>query len=59
MTRCWRCTVRCRHRSGYASQHLVMLTLWNNATFDAEPISVKDIAALLRMDSATLSPILN
>ena len=35
-----------------------MLTLWNNAKSDAEPLSVKDIAALLQMDSATLSPML-
>jgi MarR family transcriptional regulator, organic hydroperoxide resistance regulator len=34
-----------------------MLTLWNNAKSDAEPLSVKDIAALLQMDSATPSPI--
>jgi DNA-binding MarR family transcriptional regulator len=39
-------------------QHLVMLTLWNNAKSDAEPLWVKDIAALLQMDSATLSPML-
>ena len=35
-----------------------MLTLWDNAKFDREPLSVKDIAALLQMDSATLSPML-
>jgi DNA-binding MarR family transcriptional regulator len=39
-------------------QLLVMLTLWNNAKSDAEPLSVKDTAALLQMDSATLSPML-
>ena len=39
-------------------QYLVMLTLWDNAKFDREPLSVKDIAALLQMDSATLSPML-
>jgi DNA-binding MarR family transcriptional regulator len=39
-------------------QYLVMLTLWDNAKSDAEPLSVKDIAALLQMDSATLSPML-
>ena len=39
-------------------QYLVMLTLWDNAKFDGEPLSVKDIAALLQMDSATLSPML-
>ena len=39
-------------------QYLVMLTLWDNAKSDAKPLSVKDIAALLQMDSATLSPML-
>jgi MarR family transcriptional regulator, organic hydroperoxide resistance regulator len=39
-------------------QYLVMLTLWDNAKSGAEPLSVKDIAALLQMDSATLSPML-
>lgn len=39
-------------------QYLVMLTLWDNAKSDTEPLSVKDIAALLQMDSATLSPML-
>jgi MarR family transcriptional regulator, organic hydroperoxide resistance regulator len=39
-------------------QYLVMLTLWDNAKSDAEPLSVKDIAAVLQMDSATLSPML-
>ena len=39
-------------------QYLVMLTLWDNAKFDEEPLSVKDIAALLQMNSATLSPML-
>jgi DNA-binding MarR family transcriptional regulator len=37
-------------------QYLVMLTLWDRS--NAEPLSVKDIAALLQMDSATLSPML-
>ncbi|BDB39739.1 MULTISPECIES: MarR family winged helix-turn-helix transcriptional regulator [Mycobacterium] len=39
-------------------QYLVMLTLWDNAKSDGNPLSVKDIAALLQMDSATLSPML-
>jgi MarR family transcriptional regulator, organic hydroperoxide resistance regulator len=39
-------------------QYLVMLTLWDNLRSDREPLSVKDIAALLQMDSATLSPML-
>jgi MarR family transcriptional regulator, organic hydroperoxide resistance regulator len=39
-------------------QYLVMLTLWDNAKFNREPLSVKDIAAVLQMDSATLSPML-
>src|SRR5262245_27356625 len=37
-------------------QYLVMLTLWDNAKSGGKPLSVKDIAALLQMDSATLSP---
>jgi len=39
-------------------QYLVMLALWDNAKSGGEPQSVKDIAALLQMDSATLSPML-
>lgn len=39
-------------------QYLVMLTLWDNLKSDQELLSVKDIAALLQMDSATLSPML-
>jgi len=39
-------------------QYLVMLALWDNAKADGAPLSVKDIAALLQMDSATLSPML-
>ena len=39
-------------------QYLVMLTLWDNAKSNREQLSVKDIAALLQMDSATLSPML-
>jgi DNA-binding MarR family transcriptional regulator len=39
-------------------QYLVMLTLWDNLKSDQHPLSVKDIAALLQMDSATLSPML-
>ena len=39
-------------------QYLVMLTLWDNLKSDQEPLSVKNIAALLQIDSATLSPML-
>ena len=39
-------------------QYLVMLTLWDNAKANGEPLSVKDIAGSLQMDSATLSPML-
>jgi MarR family transcriptional regulator, organic hydroperoxide resistance regulator len=39
-------------------QYLVMLALWDNAKADGPPLSVKDIAGLLQMDSATLSPML-
>jgi DNA-binding MarR family transcriptional regulator len=39
-------------------QYLVMLALWDNAKAKGEPLAVKDIAALLQMDSATLSPML-
>jgi DNA-binding MarR family transcriptional regulator len=39
-------------------QYLVMLTLWDNAKANSEPLSVKDIAGTLQMDSATLSPML-
>lgn len=39
-------------------QYLVMLALWDNAKTDRGPLSVKDIAALLQTDSATLSPML-
>ena len=39
-------------------QYLVMLTLWDNSKTGGEPLSVKDVAALLQMDSATLSPML-
>ena len=39
-------------------QYLVMLALWDNAKGAGEPLSVKDIAWLLQMDSATLSPML-
>lgn len=43
-------------------QYLVMLALWDNANGDtesgAEPLSVKQIAALLQLDSATTSPML-
>src|SRR6478735_6425232 len=39
-------------------QYLVMLTLWDNAKSHGEPLSVKEIAGLLQMDSATLSPML-
>ena len=39
-------------------QYLVMLALWDNAKANGGPLSVKDIAALLHLDSATLSPML-
>src|ERR1700736_6134709 len=39
-------------------QYLVMRTLWDHATTNGEPLTVKDIAGLLQMDSATLSPML-
>ena len=39
-------------------QYLVMLALWDNAKANGEPLTVKDIAGLLQMDSATLSPML-
>src|SRR6202051_3626192 len=39
-------------------QYLVMLALWDNANSGDKPLSVKDIAGLLQLDSATLSPML-
>lgn len=39
-------------------QYLVMLALWDNAKAGGNPLSVKEIATLLQMDSATLSPML-
>ncbi|CAN5665566.1 MarR family transcriptional regulator [soil metagenome] len=39
-------------------QYLVMLALWDHAKAKQDPLSVKQIAALLQMDSATLSPML-
>ena len=43
-------------------QYLVMLALWDNAKAAGKPdgkqLSVKDIAASLQLDSATLSPML-
>jgi len=41
-------------------QYLVMLALWDHrkATADRFPLSVKQIAGALQMDSATLSPML-
>src|SRR6516164_3277464 len=42
-------------------QYLVMLTLWDHQKASSEqrkPLSVKEIAAMLQMDSATLSPML-
>jgi DNA-binding MarR family transcriptional regulator len=39
-------------------QYLVMLSLWDNVRSGGEPLSVKEIAGLLQMDSATLSPML-
>ncbi|CAM2838711.1 MarR family transcriptional regulator [Mycobacterium intermedium] len=40
------------------AQYLVMLALWDNAKSDGNPLSVKDIAKALQLDSATLSPML-
>ena len=42
-------------------QYLVMLTLWDHqkaSSGQQKPLSVKEIAATLQMDSATLSPML-
>ena len=42
-------------------QYLVMLALWDHqktSTTDSSPLSVKQIAAALQLDSATLSPML-
>jgi MarR family transcriptional regulator, organic hydroperoxide resistance regulator len=42
-------------------QYLVMLTLWDHqkgSSSQHKPLSVKEIAATLQMDSATLSPML-
>jgi DNA-binding MarR family transcriptional regulator len=40
-------------------QYLVMLTLWDHQkSGQHQPLSVKEIAATLQMDSATLSPML-
>jgi len=39
-------------------QYLVMLALWDNEKSSPQPMSVKQIAALLQMNSATLSPML-
>jgi DNA-binding MarR family transcriptional regulator len=39
-------------------QYLVMLALWDNEKSSSPPLSVKQVAALLQMDSATLSPML-
>jgi DNA-binding MarR family transcriptional regulator len=39
-------------------QYLVMLALWDNTRRSAKPLSVKDIATSLQLDSATLSPML-
>ena len=39
-------------------QYLVMLALWDDEKSSSPPLSVKQIAALLQMDSATLSPML-
>jgi DNA-binding MarR family transcriptional regulator len=38
--------------------YLVMLALWGHPQSSPQPLSVKQIAALLQMDSATLSPML-
>jgi DNA-binding MarR family transcriptional regulator len=39
-------------------QYLVMLALWRHPETSPQPLSLKQIAALLQMDSATLSPML-
>lgn len=39
-------------------QYLVMLALWDHAKADREPLSVKEISALLQMEPATTSPML-
>lgn len=39
-------------------QYLVMLALWDNDKAGLDALSVKQIAALLQMDSATVSPML-
>ncbi|MBI3214772.1 MAG: MarR family transcriptional regulator [Mycobacterium sp.] len=39
-------------------QYLVMLALWDQAKSSSDPLSVKEIATLLQMDSATMSPML-
>jgi MarR family transcriptional regulator, organic hydroperoxide resistance regulator len=40
-------------------QYLVMLTLWDHNAYPGQkPLSVKEIASTLQMDSATLSPML-
>jgi DNA-binding MarR family transcriptional regulator len=39
-------------------QYLVLLALWDHAKAKQDPLSVKQIAALLQMDSATISPML-
>ncbi|KIU17814.1 MarR family winged helix-turn-helix transcriptional regulator [Mycolicibacterium llatzerense] len=39
-------------------QYLVLLALWDNAKSKQDPLTVKQIAALLQMDSATVSPML-
>lgn len=39
-------------------QYLVMLALWDHRKIGGPPMSVKQIAAALQLDSATLSPML-
>ncbi|AQA03284.1 MarR family transcriptional regulator [Mycobacterium sp. MS1601] len=39
-------------------QYLVMLALWDHRKISAAPLSVKQIATTLQLDSATLSPML-
>lgn len=39
-------------------QYLVMLALWDHRKRSASPLSVKQIATALQLDSATLSPML-
>ena len=39
-------------------QYLVMLALWQRDALPQDPLSVKELGALLQLDSGTLSPLL-